>query len=457
MPAEGKKHQIDEVNLKYGDKWIWGIYFVLIIVSIIESYSASSQIVGGNIYKPLINQCIFLLAGFALVRFVCVLRYNNPWLLMGLIPLMWLVSVISLVWVFMAGESVNGAARAVPIAGFSFQPAELAKLSVVTMLAFLLARSQGRKNVKTSGLISCVVVVGIFGALMFRDGLTNMLLLMAIGFSMMLTGGVSLKKLVGVLIAFAVVGAIALAFKSHNDERDRVVEQSTMVAQQGADAAAKGKEIDRSDTRKQRIRRWLHSDSLIYAPINDANSQEIYSHFAQAHGGLTGAGLGKSRECSRLPLAFSDYIFSIIVEELGFIGGVLLLLVYMALLGRAAVIATRCRRALPALLIIGMASMITYQALCHMAINVGVMPVSGQPLPLISKGGTSMLVNSLAFGIMLCVSRSVANGYDRSDGDNRNRKNNNKDNNDGDDQASIASAMLDEASNPTQILKNEWK
>ncbi len=443
MSAEEKKQRLAEVSRKYGDSWIWGIYFSLIVVSIIESYSASSQIVGGNVYKPLINQCLFLLGGFAIVRSVCVLRYNNPWLLTGLIPLMWLLSVASLVYVLVSGKVVNGASRAIYMLGFSFQPAELSKLSAVTMLAFLLARSQWHKDVKNLGLVLCVVVVGLFGLLMYRDGLTNMLLLMAIGFSMMGIGGVKVKKLCFVLVAFMVIGGGMLSLKHFNDDRDQVVK-----TEQTAGKPAAGK-VDRSDTRMTRLKRWLNSDSLIYVPISDENTQEMYSHFAQAHGGLTGVGVGKSRESSRLPLAFSDYIYSIIVEELGFVGGVIVLLLYMMLLARAYVIAMRCNRALPALLITGLASMISYQALCHMAINVGVMPVSGQPLPLISKGGTSMLVTSLAFGIMLCVSRSVFNGYDR--------KNKKSDNNDNDDQASIAAAMLDEASNPTQFLRNEWK
>ena len=163
---------------------------------------------------------------------------------------------------------------------------------------------------------------------------------------------------------------------------------------------------------------------------------------AQAHGGLLGVGIGKSRECSRLPLAFSDYIYSIIVEELGFfIGGLFVMLLYLSLLGRAAMIVRRSKRVLPSLLVIGMASFITFQALFHMAINVGVFPVSGQPLPLISKGGTSILVISIAFGVMLSVSRTIAN-Y----GNKKNKV-----------EETLVIEGLD-AENPTEIpAKNVWK
>ena len=125
-----------------------------------------------------------------------------------------------------------------------------------------------------------------------------------------------------------------------------------------------------------------------------------------AHGGITGVGPGNSRESSRLPLAFSDYIYAIIIEDLGFIvGGIGLLVAYLMILARAGLIARRCTRAFPALLVMGMAVMIVLQALFNMAIVVGVFPVSGQPLPLISKGGTSIWMMSFGFGVMLSVSR----------------------------------------------------
>lgn len=135
------------------------------------------------------------------------------------------------------------------------------------------------------------------------------------------------------------------------------------------------------------------------------NRQEMYSYMAQANGGIFGVMPGNSRETARLPLAFSDYIFAIVVEDIGLIGGLFLLVIYLSLLGRAGTIAARCDRAFPAMLVMGMAVMIVFQALFHMAITTGVFPVSGQPLPMISQGGTSMLVTSLAFGIMLSISR----------------------------------------------------
>jgi len=243
--------------------------------------------------------------------------------------------------------------------------------------------------------------------------------------------------------------------KSHNDKRDEVFNDTQKELQVNAPAAgaAMGEmplpasstaEVSgpgRSGTWKNRLNEWWQSDSLVYRPITAKNQQEMFSRMAQAHGRLVGVGVGQSRECSRLPLAFSDYIYSIIVEELGLVGGTFVLLLYLSLLGRAAMIVRRSKRVLPSLLVIGMASFITFQALFHMAINVGVFPVSGQPLPLISKGGTSILMISAAFGVMLSVSRTIAN-Y----GNKKNKV----------EETPIIEGL--DAENPTEIpVRNVWK
>ena len=225
------------------------------------------------------------------------------------------------------------------------------------------------------------------------------------------------------------------------EARDARQENMKLASAEKIEEVDKSKVVDRTDMRKGRIAKWMHRDSLLYDSVNSDNSQEMFSIMAQAHGGWTGVGIGNSRECSRLPLAFSDYIFSIIVEEIGLIGGIFVIILYLWLLSRAAMIARRCHRVLPALLIIGMAAMITFQALFHMAINTGVFPVSGEPLPLISKGGTSILVTSVAIGVMLSVSRTISNIS--------NPKNK-------DEGIALPSGL--DAANPTEIpVKNEWK
>ena len=430
-----------EMSKRYGDPWIWGIYLTLVVLSIVESYSASSRDVAlYGVYSPIIKQVIYLgLGAFAVVGLSRV-NYNNKMLLLVLIPLLWVFTFFSLVYVLFFGEVVYGAQRAftIPIINLSVQPSELAKLSAVTALAYIMAKNQQDRDVSTKGVAISSLIVAMFGALMIKSGLTNTLLLMCISGSMFVVGGAKWKKIGAVIMIYAVVACVFYFWKEASDKREENLKKFTTEQVQTVD---KTKVVDRTNMRKGRISNWMRRDSLIYDSINSSNSQEMFSIMAQAHGGLTGVGIGNSRECSRLPLAFSDYIFSIIVEEIGMIGGVFVLILYLWLLSRAAMIARRCHRVLPALLIIGMASMITFQALFHMAINTGVFPVSGQPLPLISKGGTSILVTSVAIGVMLSVSRTISNIADSK----------NKD-----EGLKLPSGL--DAANPTEIpIKNEWK
>ena len=429
-----------EMSRRYGDIWIWGIYLTLIVFSIVESYSASSRDVAKmGVYEPVIRQVVFLAMGAVAVVGLSRINYNNRMLLLVLIPLLWIFTVLSLIYVMVNGEIINGAQRAftIPGIGLTVQPAELAKLSAVTALAYIMAKNQQDRDVSVWGLVLSTVVVAVFGALMFQSGLTNTLLLMCISGSMFLIGGARWKKLIVLALVYAVVAGVFYVGKEASDKREANMKQLANTE----NATTDKKKVDRTDVRNERMYNYFHRDSLIYKDVTSENSQEMFSIMAQAHGGLTGVGIGNSRECSRLPLAFSDYIYSIIIEETGLIGGVFLLILYLWLLSRAAMIARRCHRVLPALLVIGMAAMITFQALFHMAINTGVFPVSGQPLPLISKGGTSIIVTSIAFGVMLSVSRTINNIT--------NKKNK-------DEGIALPSGL--DAENPTEIpVKNEWK
>ena len=413
MSANEKTNKYTEISQKYGDPWIWGIYIALIIISIIESYSASSrEVAAQGIYVPIIKQCVFLGAGAVGVFWLQRLDYNKPLFLYLMIPGLAVITVMSLIYVMFFGEIINGARRAMTIIPglLTLQPAELAKLSIVTILSYIFAKSQKNQDISNKGLMAAAFAVGIYGALMIKSGLTNTLLLIAISGSMLLIGGARLKKIGILMIIFGIMFGFFVIIKHNNDKKEEIFNenQREMMVPSSVNSASNG-EVGRSGTWKNRLSEWWNSDSLVYRPITPKNQQEMFSRMAQAHGGLVGCGIGKSRECSRLPLAFSDYIYSIIVEETGLVGGIFVLVLYLSLLGRAAMIVRRSKRVLPSLLVIGMASFITFQALFHMAINVGVFPVSGQPLPLISKGGTSIIVISVAFGVMLSVSRTIAN------------------------------------------------
>ena len=435
--TEEKQSRFNEIAQKYGDPWIWGIFLTLIVISIVESYSAASREVAEHgVYMPIVKQCAFLLIGAGLVLYMRRIDYNKNGFLLVMIPLLALATVIMLLYTMFFGDVINGARRSfhIPHIPFSIQPSEIAKLSIVTVLSYILAKNQKNRDVSNRGIMWCVVAVTIYGGLMIKSGFTNTAILFAVSGSMLIIGGAKWKKILIVGLFYLTLGGGYFLLKTHNESTDRSVGTTEMVTQKDAE--------DRTEMRVGRIEQFKKNrDSLVYMSINDRNQQEMFSRMAQAHGGIYGVGPGRSRECSRLPLAFSDYIFSIIVEETGLIGGLFVLALYLWLLARAAMIVRRSKRVLPSLLIIGMAAMVTYQALCHIAINVGVVPVSGQPLPLISMGGSSIIVMSLAFGVMISVSRTIAN---------YNNKNNKP------DEAVLPDGL--DAENPTQILpKHVWK
>ena len=389
------------------DKYIWAIYIAILVISVIELYSASSrEISGTNVFGPLLRHGKMLLLGIVMTVGISRLKYK--WWV-PLAPIFVGVAVLLGLYVMFKGDIINGARRSTTILGIALQPAEMLKLAVVLFIALVMSRSQEVKGVTTKGVAWCAGFVLLCGGLLFSQGLTNTLLLMGISFAMMLIGGVQLKKFGIVLLIYALVGGGGMMYKKHHSQEQ--------TAEDVAASIEKGEgTFDRTNMQQSRLASWWGDSIPKYEkPITSSNRQEMYSYMAQANGGIIGNLPGNSRETSRLPLAFSDYIFAIVVEDWGLLGGLLLLALYLMLLARAGAIASRCSRAFPALLVMGMAVMIVLQALFHMAIVTGVFPVSGQPLPLISKGGSSIIATSIAFGIMLSVSRFAVQNDKRKD------------------------------------------
>lgn len=403
--ARADYESLAEPKKKRTDRYIWGTYLLLLLVSLVELFSASSQeVTADNIYGPIVRHAQFL--GIGLLIMLGLQRIHYRWIYFCT-PAFVIGSIVAMILVLLVGVNINGARRGLGIGSFVILPAEFIKLSAALGMAWILARNQLKKrnDVSTRGVIYCVILVGVCCMLLFSHGLTNTLLIAAISLSMMIVGGVSMKKIGIVVLCFGLAGGAALLVKMHGSD-DKVTEQAVRIAQLNKEevVASAG---NRSDTWKGRLSRHFRL-AKYDDPIDNLNKQEQFSYMAQAHGGIFGVGPGNSRENARLPLAFSDYIYAIVIEECGMVTGVLVLLLYLVLLARAGRIAVRFKQTFPCLLVIGCAVYIVYQALFHMAIVTGVFPVSGQPLPLISKGGTSIIVTSIALGIMLSVSRHAA-------------------------------------------------
>lgn len=383
------------------DRYLWAIYIALVIFSLVELYSASSrEVTAGRIFYPLIRHAILLGIGTVIIFTLSRIRYRRFY---DFIPWFVIVSLLMMGYVLVNGEVVNGARRSLTLFGFTLYPSEFLKLSAVLIIALIMSRTHLRKNSNPdTGVKATAFVVLVMGALLFTQGLTNTLLLMAISLSMMIVGGIKFKKLLAVIGVYLLVAGAAFGFKElRSMQREEAITEHIENSVGNQESGQESRWV----TWLNRLKRHFDDTPKWTQDINSKNRQEMYSFMAQANGGVFGQMPGNSREASRLPLAFSDYIFAIIVEDLGFVGGIAVLLLYLSLIARAGSIAARCSSALPAMLVMGCAVMIILQALFHMAIVVGVFPVSGQPLPLISKGGTSIIITSIAFGIMLSISR----------------------------------------------------
>ncbi len=395
------------------DSYIWGSFSALLIISIIELFSASSQEINGtDIYGPIIRHGMFLAIGIACMVVMQGIHFAKFY---KFIPLLVIASILMMAYVMIFGTKINGVKRAIDLGFAMILPAEFLKLSVALGIAWILSRSQiridGKHDVSNGGVIACTLLVLVSSGLLFNQGLTNTLLLMSISMGMMLVGGVSWKKLGYVCLFYLLVGSTAIGIKALAVSNTEITQREKDLAELNQVEITEGRSTDRLVTWTARMTRYLDFDKSD-DKITDENKQEQYSYIAQARGGLTGEGIGQSRENSRLPLAFSDYIYAIIVEECGAIFAIFIMALYLFLMSRAGRLAMVFKSTLPCLLVIGCALVICLQALFHICIVVGVFPVSGQPLPLISKGGTSIIATCIALGFMLSAARWAARTTD---------------------------------------------
>jgi cell division protein FtsW len=287
--------------------------------------------------------------------------------------------------------TINGASRWVRLAGITFQPSELAKLSLIIVIADQLARIKTEAD-KTKYFYRTLILSAIVMLPIMASNLSTAVLIGLIIFCLWILARIPWKYTLSVVgIAIVVLG---LGYA--------IVEFGFVRRGQQMHGPFK-----RATTWVSRIDRHFEQDDGSKYVLTDENIQEVYSSVAIARGGKTplGVGPGNSKERDYLPLAFADYIFAIIVEESGIIGAFVFIFLYMAVLFRACYVSSRFNDMPAMLMTMGLALMITCQALISMLVAVGLGPVTGQPLPLISRGGTSVLITSIYFGIMMAVSR----------------------------------------------------
>jgi cell division protein FtsW len=373
-----------EVLSKYfkGDKVIWGVVFALSILSLLAVYSSTGTLAykyqEGNTAYYIIKHFVLLAAGLSIIFVTHLIPFKYY---SRLSQLFLYLSIFLLAITLVMGTSLNQASRwlTLPGLGFTIQTSDFAKLALIMYIARVLSLRQDDKKINDFNgvFVSLIIPIVIVCGLIMPANLSTAVILFATSFLLMFIGRVKVKYLlgisgVGVLIVALIIAGVIIS----------------------------GSSTGRIGTWQNRIESFASGDS-------ETNYQVEQSKIAIATGGILGKGPGNSTQRNFLPHPYSDFIYAIIIEEYGFFGGVIVLFLYLFLLYRAGVIVRKSRRTFAAFLAIGLTISLVFQAMINMGVAVHLFPVTGQTLPLVSMGGSSILFTGVAFGVILSVSRSV--------------------------------------------------
>ena len=364
-----------------GDKIIWLIVVILSVFSLLAVYSSTGTLAykyqGGNTEYYMIKHFIILVFGFALMYLAHLVKYTYFSRIFQIA--LWVAIPLLLLTLFV-GLNLNEARRVLPLPfGLSFQTSDLAKLTLIMYLARMLTKRQDNIKDFKSAFLPIIIPVLIICFLILPANFSTAAILFTTSLVLMFIGRVSLKHILSMVgIGVLIMVIMILIAKSYPDLLPRV------------------------DTWVTRIETFKDGDS-------EENYQVEQSKIAIANGGIIGVMPGNSEQRNFLPHPYSDFIFAIIIEEYGLIGGILIVLLYLILLFRAVKIVTKCPQNFGAFLTIGVAFSLVFQAMINMAVAVNLLPVTGQTLPFISMGGTSIWFTSISIGIILSVSKEIEN------------------------------------------------
>jgi cell division protein FtsW len=368
-----------------GDKVIWIIIFLLSIISLLVVYSSTGtlayKVKGGNTSYFFIKQLVLLLGCYFIIYITHKIPYKHysSWANMGL-----LIAIGMLLLAKIVGVNLNQASRwiTIPVIGFNFQPSELAKLALILFVSRILSKFQTDRECQKEAFWKIIAAISVVCGIIFLDDFSTSAILGAICLMLMFIGRIAVKYLLGTLgtgLGLIIILIIIAPFLPDSFGRIHTVRNRILnFAGMGEKKTSK-----------------------------DRNYQVDQAKIAVVSGGIFGKGPGNSSQRNFLPHPYSDFIYAIILEELGWFGGFGILALYLFLIYRAGSIVRKCDRTFPAFLVIGLSLSIVAQALTNMAVSVNLIPVTGQPLPLVSLGGTSLIFTSVALGMILSVSRSV--------------------------------------------------
>ena len=364
-----------------GDKTIWALTALLAVFSFLPVYSASSNLAylygDGSTFQYLVNHFIYLFLGFVIMFFVHKVPYTY---FRGLsvigIPLL----IILLGYTLSQGTTIDGANASrwinIPFLNKTFQTSTLASVVLMTYVAKYMAKMKDREYSFKQSILPLWLPVGIILMLILPANFSTTAIIFSMVLLLVFIGGYPIKYLTAIVgTGIVVLGIFMLTAK-----------------------AIPGLFPNRVDTWISRIENFSNDE------VTEADYQIEKAKIAIASGGVTGVGIGKSIQRNCLPQSSSDFIYAIIVEEMGLIGAFGVMLIYLILLFRIIIVATKAESVFGKLVVVGVGLPIVFQALVNMAVAVELFPVTGQTLPLISSGGSSIWMTCLAIGMVLSVS-----------------------------------------------------
>ena len=381
-------------QLLNGDRTIWTMVFILCAISLIEVFSASSRLTFGksSFLAPIISHTMHLGIGLAGMWLVHLLHYKWYKLFpVLLVPL----SILLLGYLSVRSMGSSGAERWINLGFFQLQPSELGKIGVIMSVAYWLSKLKPEDELsQVSTFWKILALTGFVDLLIVGENLSTAILLAGVIFVMMILGGIAWRRmlaLAGVVVGTGIVAVVILLFVPAQTIRD-----SKIIPSRATTWQARLQDFSQTKNKPN-----AYEYAKLVAP---EKPQETHANIAIATSNILGKGPGNSRERDYLQEASCDFIYAIIIEELGMAGGIVVMLVYVVLLFRVGRIATKCKEKYPAYLAMGLGMLLGLQAFINMSVAVGLFPVTGQPLPLISKGGTSVLMTSGCIGMLLGIS-----------------------------------------------------
>jgi cell division protein FtsW len=385
-----------------GDKVIWTAVFLLAIVSLLVVYSSTGllayKMYKGNTEVYLFKQFAFILVGIMIIYFAHQVNYT---IYSRVAKILFILSIPLLFYTLFFGVKLNEGSRWIrlPIINMTFQTSDLAKLALFMYLSRLLSKKQDTIKDFRTGFLPVITPVAIICILIAPANLSTALLIGATSLLLLFIGRVSAKHLLLTIAVAAIpvmilIGVAALRHKANGGTTEK------------PKAEGRSRLFVRVDTWINRVETFMYGG---VASNDDNNYQTNQAKIAIAKGGIVGLGPGNSQQRNFLPHPYSDFIFAIIIEEYGMIGGIFIVLIYLVFLLRSIRIFQRCPFAFGAFLALGLSFTLVIQALANMAVNVNLFPVTGVTLPLVSMGGSSFLFTCLAIGIILSVARNAEN------------------------------------------------